>query len=60
MFYAIYKIYEDEPDVGYLWGVYMNPKKLATSSFELAKSGVYAIEVVEYNNSNEVKDNIKV
>ena len=60
MFYAIYKIYEDEPNVGYLWGAYTNPKKLATSSFELAKSGVYAIEVVEYNNSDEVKKDIEV
>ena len=51
---------EDEPNIGYLWGVYTNPKKLATSSFELAKSGVYAVEIVEYNNSNEVKNDIEV
>jgi hypothetical protein len=60
MFYAIYRINENEPNVGYLWGAYTNPKRLATSSFKLAKAGIYAIIVVEYNNSNEVKDIIEV
>ena len=60
MFYAIYRIHEDEPNVGYLWGIYTNPKRLATSSFELAKSGVYAMKVIEYNNSDEVNDKIEV
>lgn len=60
MVYAIYRISEDEPNVGYLWGAYTNPKRLATSSFELAKTGVYAIKVLEYSDSDKISDKIEV
>ena len=54
MIYAVYKIYEEEPNKGYIWGKWMDPVKLSYAVFNMAKEGVYDIKIVVYKNPSEV------
>ena len=53
MIYAVYKIIEDEPNTGYLWGKWMNVTDLAYATFNMAKEGFYDIKVVTYKTPSE-------
>ena len=54
MIYAVYKIIEDDPNTGYLWGKWMDPVQLSYAVFNMAKEGFYDIKVVTYKNPCEV------
>ena len=54
MIYAVYKIIEEEPNTGYLWGKWMDPVEMSYAVFNMAKEGFYDIKVVKYKNPCEV------
>ena len=54
MIYAVYKILEDEPNTGYLWGKWMDPVEMSYAVFNMAKEGFYDIKIVVYKNPSEV------
>lgn len=54
MIYAVYKIIEEDPNTGYLWGKWMDPISLSYAVFNMAKEGFYDIKVVTYKNPCEV------
>lgn len=55
MIYAVYKIIEEEPNKGYLWGKWMDPVEMSYAVFNMAKDGFYDIKTVVYKNPSEVK-----
>ena len=55
MIYAVYKIYEEEPNKGYYWGKWSDPIALAYACFRMASSiGVNDIKIVAYNSDKEI------
>ena len=54
MIYAVYKINEEEPNTGYLWGKWIDPVQLSYAVFNMAKEGFYDIKVVTYKTPCEV------
>ena len=54
MIYAVYKIIEEGPNTGYLWGKWIDPVQLSYAVFNMAKEGFYDIKVVTYKNPCEV------
>ena len=54
MIYAVYKIIEEEPNTGYLWGKWVDPVELSYAVFNMAKEGFYDIKVVTYKTPSEV------
>ena len=56
--YAIYKIFEEEPNKGYYWGKYDDPIKLAYACFNLAKV-VYDLKIVTYDGWDDIKPEIE-
>ena len=54
MIYAVYKIIEEDPNTGYLWGKWIDPVEMSYAVFNMAKEGFYDIKVVTYKNPCEV------
>ena len=54
MIYAVYKIIEEEPNIGYLWGKWTDPVEMSYAVFNMAKEGFYDIKTVVYKNPSEV------
>ena len=54
MIYAVYKIIEEDPNTGYLWGKWMDPVEMSYAVFNMAKEGFYDIKIVVYKNPSEV------
>ena len=54
MVYAVYKIIEEDPNTGYLWGKWIDPVEMSYAVFNMAKEGFYDIKVVTYKNPCEV------
>lgn len=54
MIYAVYKIIEEDPSTGYLWGKWMDPIEMSYAVFNMAKEGFYDIKVVAYKTPSEV------
>jgi hypothetical protein len=54
MIYAVYKIIEEDPNTGYLWGKWTDPVELSYAVFNMAKEGFYDIKVVQYKNPSEI------
>ena len=57
MIYAVYKVFNDEPNKGYYWGKWDDPIKLAYACFNLAKV-VDDIRIIAYNSTDEIKTEI--
>lgn len=53
MIYAVYKIIEEEPNKGYLWGKWTDPVEMSYAVFNMAKEGFYDIKIVVYRNPSE-------
>ena len=58
MIYAVYKIFEDEPNKGYYWGKYEDPIKLAYACFNLSKI-LYDLKIVAYDGWDDIKPEIE-
>ena len=54
MVYAVYKIIEEDPNTGYLWGKWIDPVEMSYAVLNMAKEGFYDIKVVTYKNPCEV------
>ena len=54
MIYAVYKIIEEDPNTGYLWGKWMDPVQLSYAVFNMAKEGFYDVKIVAYKTPSEV------
>ena len=54
MVYAVYKIIEEDPNTGYLWGKWIDPVEMSYAVFNMAKEGFYDIKVVTYKNPCQV------
>ena len=54
MIYAVYKIIEEDPNTGYLWGKWIDPIEMSYAVFNMAKEGFYDIKVVKYKTPSEV------
>ena len=58
MIYAIYRVYNSNPNIGYYWGKYEDPVKLAYACFNLGELAVADIKVVTYSNYNDIKGEV--
>ena len=58
MIYAVYRINEEEPNIGYFWGKWADPVEMSYTVFNMAKEGFYDIKIVVYNNPSEVLPSI--
>lgn len=54
MIYAIYRVFEDDPNKGFYWGKYEDPVILAYACYNLAKLNLYDIKIVTYTKDEDI------
>ena len=57
--YAVYRVFEDEPNKGYYWGKYDDPIKLAYACFNLCVDGCTDIKIVTYDGWDNIEPEIE-